>query len=43
VGGEVRSVLTGAAADLEDVPAVRKSAGENLEDGALVALAGFGD
>jgi hypothetical protein len=43
VSGEVRGVLTGAATDLEDVPAVRESASENLEDRALIALAGFGD
>jgi hypothetical protein len=43
VSGEVRGVLTGAAADLQDVPAVRESANKDLEDGALVTLAGFGD
>jgi hypothetical protein len=40
---EVRGVLARAAADFEHVPAVCESTNEDLQNGALVTLAGFGD
>ena len=40
---EVRGVLARAAADFQHLPAVCESTSEDLEYGALVTFAGFGD
>jgi hypothetical protein len=43
VSREVHGVLARAAADFEHIPAVCESTSEDLENGALVTLASFGD
>lgn len=43
VAREVHGVLTGAAADLEDLTGVCECSAQHVEDRMLVALAGFGE